>query len=346
MVQMPSFVRSGAGKIAGAVSHAGGNLTQQIKGVVAQQQAALSPTALASQAMRTADLATGGLVTAGKEFFGLAGDTGGIQAAVIGGRDIAPVYGELSQWGGLSKHLIASIYPCDDTGAEIMGQNNQSQGIMMPATEVQYEATLNWQSPFESAGPESKLPTIMAMIQSGQIGQLANVVGAAVGTDSKIGEMINKATGSIAGVSDSLKGKTGITKMNSRQVFAGMPPIRITMILHFRAVSDTETQVMEPYQKLLEWTMPQKLAESGVISEMVQAKGDVLSGMFPSDAPTMIGFRFANNRYAPMVIESVGNPLDGPMDSEGRPVYRAVQVTLATLTALDRADIANIFTRS
>lgn len=346
MVQLPDFVRSSSGKIAGAVTHAGGNLATQIRGVVAQQQAALSPAALISQATRTADLATGGLVTAGKEFFGLTGDTGGIQAAVIGGRDIAPSYGELSQWGTLSKHLIGSIYPCDDTGAEIMGENNQPQGIMMPATEVQIEYSLNWQSPFENSGPESKLPTIMAMIQSGQISQLANVVGAAVGEDSAVGKLINKATDGIAGVSDSLKGKTGITKMNSRQVFAGMPPAKITMMLHFRAVSDAETQVMQPYQQLLEWAVPKKLAESGVVSEIVQAKGDILSGMFPSDAPTMVGFRFANNRHSPMVIESVGNPLDGPMDSEGRPIYRVVQVTLATLTALDKADIANIFTRS
>ena len=63
-------------------------------------------------------------------------------------------------------------------------------------------------------------------------------------------------------------------------------------------------------------------------------------------APQMVGFTYANNRYAPMVIEGIGNPIDGPMGPTGLPIYRAVQITLATLTALDKNDVAGLFSRS
>jgi hypothetical protein len=60
----------------------------------------------------------------------------------------------------------------------------------------------------------------------------------------------------------------------------------------------------------------------------------------------MVGFKYGNNRYMPMVVESVGNPLDGPMDRGGRPIYRSVALVLATLTALDTNDVPKIFSRS
>lgn len=251
--------------------------------------------------------------------------------------------GNLSSWGKLSRHLMAQIYPCAPDGSPLLSDPVVSViPIEAPATEVNFEASFNWQSPFENAGPESKAPALMALIQSGQLSTVASALqeklpdaADAVGAKS----LLNK----VKEVGSGLQGRTGITKMNSRQVFSGMPPIKIPLVLHFRALKSGEIEVMGPYQRLLEWASPRSLAENGVFTEMLSSSRGFLDALFPSEAPTMVGFVYGNNRYGPMVIESIGNPLDGPMDENGIPIYRTVQLTLATLTALDKNDVAKIF---
>jgi hypothetical protein len=57
----------------------------------------------------------------------------------------------------------------------------------------------------------------------------------------------------------------------------------------------------------------------------------------------MIGFTYGGQTFKPMVIESLSNPLDSPRYRDGRSVYLPIQLTLATLTALDRSDVKNLF---
>lgn len=254
-----------------------------------------------------------------------------------------PVAGKdsVEGWGNLSRHLAATIYPCGPDGTALTADAVVSvAAVRVPATDVQFEASFNWQSPFENAGPESKAPALMALIQSGQLATVASALQEKVPEiASGVGSLLEKAKG----VAEGLQGRTGITKLNSRQVFSGMPPIKVTLTLHFRAIMSGGAEVVAPYQRLLEWAMPRKLAENGVFTEMLTSSRGFLDALFPSEAPTMVGFVYGNNRYGPMVIESIGNPLDGPMDENGVPIYRAVQVTLATLTALDKNDVAKIF---
>lgn len=311
---------------------------------------ALSLGSVGQAVARSADLATGGVVTRAQEILGVksgpeygavgrvSGKVGGLASSVL-----RPSEG-LSQWGNLSSKLIARMYALGSEGTEDFADGM----VRGPITEVVFDSSFNWLSPFESTGPESKAPALMAMIQTGQIGQIANVLQASgLGSVPGVGEYLKSSAEKTKSFSDDLKGRTGITKLNSRQVFSGMPPIKITMVLHLRAMTDPQTQVMDPYQKLLEWAMPKELAEDGVIAELIRnGSNEFIKSMFPSRAPTMIGFNYANNRYSPMVIEAISNPLDGPMSPEGLPIYRAVQITLATLTALDRNDVAGIFSRS
>lgn len=340
---------NGGGLIRGAASTLVGNVSGQVKGAVSREKAGIG--GLLGSVQKTVDLKTGGLLTSAKDMLGIAsgapGETG-IVDSIIGGAvgGSATTLTGLSQWGGLSEHLLATIYPVNPDGtpmADAMGL--EQAGVIGPVTDVQFEATLNWQSPFEQSGPESKAPTIMAMLQTGQIATVANAL-QAVMPEGAAGDFAGDLAGKAEKWAKDLQGRTGITKLNSRQVFAGMPPIRITMQFHLRAVNDPDAEVISPYQRLLEWAFPQKLAENGILSETLTSDQGLIMAMFPSEAPQMIGFRYANNRYPLMVIESVSNPLDGPMDSSGRPIYRSVQLTLATLTALDRRDVAPIFSRS
>lgn len=337
------------GLIRGAASSAAGKIGSQIKGAVARETGALRPGNVLNTVQRTIDLKTGGMLSGVKDLFGLAKGAAGSTEMIAGSAQSNPnqalnVTG-LPQWGALSEHLFAVLFPCDDKGVELTSTDGLSEAIYGPATDVQFDSTLNWQSPFESSGPESKAPTIMAMLQTGQLATVAHALQAVL-PEGVTGDFTRDLAGKAEKWARDLQGRTGITKLNSRQVFSGMPPIRITLQLHLRAVMDAEAEVVKPYQQLLEWSWPQELAANGILSEVLTGDGSFLDAMFPSRAPQMVGFRYGNNRYGPMVIESVANPLDGPMDSNGNPIYRSVQLTIATLTALDRRDVAGIFSRS
>ncbi|NHN76840.1 hypothetical protein HA520_06000 [Azotobacter chroococcum] len=272
----------------------------------------------------------------------VSGAVGGLVDSLLGSASAA------TQWGHLSPHLIARLYPCNPDGTEKFATPGVSSAILAPITESNFEAVLNWQSPFEQTGPESKAPALMAMVQTGQLATVANALQAFIPGEGQVSQMLSDATSSARKYAQDLENRTGITKLNSRQVFSGMPPVKLSMTLHFRALSDPQTEVMEPYQRLLEWALPQKLAEDGILPELMSAAksgSDVIKALFPSLAPQMVGFTYANNRYSPMVIESISNPIDGRLDSSGLPIYRAVQITLATLTALDKNDVSKIFRR-
>lgn len=246
-----------------------------------------------------------------------------------------------ASWGNLSRFLIARLFVCDKNGLEDVSEGE----VLAPVTECSMEMTLNWQSPFENAGPESKAPQLMAMIQSGSIGTVINSIQSLAPGEHTIFSGIADTARERAA---SLEGRTGITKLNSQQVFSGMPPMRIPMTLHFRALSDSQSEVMEPYKRLLRWALPQNLADNGVINQVISSATSstgVIDALFPSEAPRLVGVTYGNGRYAPMVIEAVQHPLDGPMDSNGVPIYRSVQITLASLTALDKRDVAKLFIR-
>lgn len=305
----------------------------------------------------------GGSVGALKDVSGIVlGPVGGGLINSLGGLGDSLGGREGSDWGHLSKHLLARIFPCDSRGVARAGE----LGVTGPATEVNFDATLNWQSPFEGIGPEAKAPALMAMLQSGSLVPVVNAIQAVLPAgDGVISSGLQRGSDTLKKAVRDLEGKTGITKLNSRQVFSGMPPIKVTLTLHFRALSDPMAEVVDPYQRLLQWAMPQRLSEDGILAGAVDGAASVEFGkftspstagegassavdkflkvMFPSDAPMLVGFIYGNNRYPAMVIESISNALDGPMDTNGRPSYRAVQLTLATLTALDRADIGKMF---
>lgn len=346
MAILPTAGKPEGGSIRGAASALAGNIGTSIKGFASKQAPGLNPRNIASQVSRTVDLNTGGLLSTVRGAF-----KGPVGSEDVAGRTIESDPNQqlnitgLPQWGGLSEHLFAQIVPCDAKGNIKKEGERVMQPILAPATDVQFESVLNWQSPFEQTGPENKAPTIMALLQTGQIATVANALQLAL-PNSAVGDFAKDLAGKAERWARSLEGRTGITKLNSRQVFSGMPPVRLTMTLHFRAVSNADIEVVEPYEKLLQWAWPQKLAENGIISEVITSDENLIHAMFPSEAPSMISFKFGNNRFPPMVIESVSNPLDGPMDSSGRPLYRAVQIAIATLTALDKNDATTLFRRS
>jgi len=251
-----------------------------------------------------------------------------------------------SDWGSMSPLLMARIFVCDSKG---VADIKEYEGVFGPMEEGSFEATFNWQSPFENMGPETKAPALTAMIQSGSLVPVLNAL-QAVNPDpnGKIGSMIDAGADKLKAAVKELEGRTGMTKLNSRQVFSGAPPTRINFSMEFRATTDAAAQVMAPLQRLLEWVFPQELAEEGILSEVLQTARDVdsfIKALFPSFAPKLLGLTYAAQTYSPMVVESISYPLHGPKDERGNFLHLTVQVSMATLTALDRPDIKRFFAR-
>ena len=247
-------------------------------------------------------------------------------------------------WDGLSSHLIASFYEVAKVGEHAWDRIEGDGGtdpvtVLAPLTEANLEMVLNWQSPFEQSGPESRAPALMAMLQSGALQPVVDAVMSKQkegegDAQSKSGEFLKQ-----------FEGRTGITKLNSTQVFSGMPPVKITVVALFRAWRNAASEVEAPFNKLMEWALPVELSEDGsVLARAVEtAKGDMgyIEALMPSKSPTRIAMKYKGRVFSPLVIESIGMPLSSPVNSSGQFVQLAVPMTLCTLTALDRKDWSN-----
>lgn len=242
-----------------------------------------------------------------------------------GAASLNPVGALGSLWDGLNPHLVASIYEVDHKG------NRIGEVVVKAALsdDANLELTLNWQSPFEQAGPESRAPALMAMLQSGALQPLAD----------RMGETVKEA---LRGGIDAARGRTGITKLNSTQVFSGMPPMRIQANLLLRAWRDPDAEVERPLDQLMKWSLPKKLAPEGTMltSAIDFTKGDksLTEAALPSEAPSLLAITYKGRTYAPMVIENVGVPLGSPIDKLGRFVQLTIPVTFSSLTAIDGSD--------
>lgn len=241
-----------------------------------------------------------------------------------------------SDWGALSPHLIASFWEVDREG----NKKKDSDVVVKAAVtdDANLEITLNWQSPFEQAGPETKAPTLFALMQTGVAQQIFDSLSFDKDLDSPA-----KATRLL----QQFEGRTGITKLNSVQVFNGMPPAKIPMTLLFRAWRDPVAEVENPVDQLMQWALPIELAKDSTLLtnavDAVKGSKDWIEAVLPSKSPTLLAFHYKGRTFAPMVIESISQPLTAPIDSSGRFVEMSVQITLATLTGIDRKDWQSIY---
>lgn len=366
-----SLARDLTGEVTGAASDLiarGKGAALTVEGIVSDPIGAVGSVVggVAGAAKQAAAFVTGTTVGTlvngvGSEIIGAASSQGGLIGTVagivggVGANQAADV-----TWGKLNPKLIANFFACNSAGSLNAGEGF----VNAPITDANIEFVMNWQSPFESVGPESKAPALMAMLQTGQFATVINALqtvlpDALAGANGLLNDTANKARE----VASAIEGRTGITKLNSRQVFSGMPPIKINLTLHLRALKDPEREIYQHYQRLLRWSLPQILAADGALSNIIQQGGAVgstaanggvaqaarssgdatIKALFPSIAPLMVGMTYGGQVFKPMVLESISNPLDGPRYRDGKYVYLPVQVTLSSLTALDRSDVAKMF---
>lgn len=237
-----------------------------------------------------------------------------------------------SKWTGLNPSLLASLYPCDARGRQVDGPL-----VVAPLTEGTIELTANWQSPFEQSGADSKAPAITAMAQLGTLQSYAETF---LGKGSDTGALA-RLRQQLTEVSEAAQGRTGATKLNTTQVFTGSAPVKIPVTLIFRAFDNPAAEVTAPLDQLARWTLPRQLAPDGALVSAVQALRDgqgLLKALLPSVAPQMVALRHGGYTFAPLVIESMSRPIQVPRASDGQPLHVAVQLMLASLTAMDADD--------
>lgn len=230
-------------------------------------------------------------------------------------------------WGSLNPHLIVKIQAQNNIKSGGTGTIIQGVFVGDPTLDI----NLNWQSPFESSGAEAKAPALMSMLQSGAFQPLIDSLG---GTAQKIfGDTVAEA-----------KGRTGITKLNSTQVFSGMPPIKLQGSILLRAWSNPTQEVEQPMDQLIKWSLPYLLANEGtMLSNLINySKGNndktLIQALMPSIAPTLVSITYKGRTYSPMVIEHISLPIGSPSNVDGQYTQMLIQVTFSSLKALDGSD--------
>lgn len=224
-----------------------------------------------------------------------------------------------SVWDGLNPYLLASIWEVDKNGNRV----NHDLEVRAPLTESDLEVEMNWQSPFENAS-QNTLPTAQQVAQSGVAQPVANVVDNVLGTNT-------------SGFLDSVKGRATVTKLNSTQVFSGMPPFKFNITALFRAWMDPVDEVHEPFDQLMKWALPEYLAPDGPLSRV--GKGGLgVDTLLPSKVPTLIAVKYKDCVYSPLVIESITKQTNSPINNQGFFTSLEVPMRLASLTAIDRND--------
>lgn len=239
-----------------------------------------------------------------------------------------------SIWSGLNQNLLASIYPVDAQGSPLVDDTT----VVAPITDANLDMTANWQSPFEQAGADSKAPAIMSLLQQGGLESYVTTILGKGNPNGGLGAQISQI---VTDFSRQAQGRTGMTKLNSTQIFTGSPPIKLPMTLHFRAFKNPKAEVQDPIDQLARWMLAQELAPGGALVEAIKALKDgqgLLKALLPSRAPQMVAFTHGGYTFSPMVIESISHPITVPRTKAGEMLHVAVTLTLATLTALDVGD--------
>lgn len=240
----------------------------------------------------------------------------------------------------LNSGLLCEIFECDEQG-NFIGNVLVKAFISEP---LNLNVTQNWSSPFENTGAETKAPALTALLQSGQAQAMVAAIDALVPESFKqaipnpLKKIIDNGQKGLDDALTTLKGRTSMTKVNSRQIYASMPPVKMTLPLYFRAWGEPVIEVESPINQIMEWHLSKKIADKSVLQGIVEAKDISLEGLFPSLIPSFIGIRYANRSYSPFIITSVDEPLNVQRDSDLNRIYCDLSVSIESLTALDRDD--------
>jgi hypothetical protein len=260
---------------------------------------------------------------------------------------------DMVQWGGVSDLLIGKIFLCDKDGNRLDGSPVVSASV--PSADMSFSS--QFQTPFQNSSPESRLPTLMGMAQSGQLmTSLGNVVGntsqniSALGQVAQVGLELAKAGSEALGLDKlaqgvgaafvELEGRSNFTKVNSTQIYVSTESVEINVTLFFMALANAKTEVEDQIRLLSEWSVAKSLSTQGLLESFT---ADGYKGLFPSEIPPYVSFAYSGKTYTPMFITNVSAPLVAPIDKDGNRLSLQVNVTLLSRQAWDAQDIRKLY---
>lgn len=231
---------------------------------------------------------------------------------------------ETSNWGSIHPDLIADFVQIDVHGNET--------GVSFKALvkDGNVEQSFEWVSPFENMTAENDRMSIMGMAQTGGIGNMAQILG--VATEGEPTGLASAGIEKLKALSDAVSGRSSITKANSTQVYSGHAPLKVDMTLVFRAWQDPQSEVTAPFTALQRMAYPREMARS--VADIASEKGASVELLFPSEAPKLISLTYKGETYPPLVIESIGKPLDAPYSPMGD-IWLEVPVSLHSFQSID-----------
>lgn len=255
------------------------------------------------------------------------------------------------QWGRLSKGLLAEIYPLKKINRDGGTFDFERAGASVFAllTEGQIEFANNYTTPFESSNPETRLPNLMAMLQSGQ---LISAFGQIFGEQKPQGSLqITDPSGFLQQAGDlvqSLEGRSNLTKVNSTEIYVSTSPLKMPLTFVLRAWQDAKTEVEDPIARLESWTLPEYLYDQGLLVSLAQSfkngenREQNVQSLWPSKVPPFVAIQYAGRTYKPLLIETISSPLVVERDPDLNRLFAQVTLSVTSRTALDAPEWAGM----
>lgn len=232
-------------------------------------------------------------------------------------------------YANTSPHLLVTVTPCDKDG-NILGLGKVT-GFFIDGSET---IESQWQTPFENSNPEHKLPTFMAMLQSGQLVESMASIFGTPSDGSMSGELAQKA--------EELIGKTSLTKVNTQQIFLSTQSVRMSLSVFFIAINNAYSEVESQIARLKMWALPQHLSDKSIIQNVAE-NGMSIANLFPSDIPSFVAISVHGKTYAPFIIENLSNPIKAPIDKDGNRLSVTLEMSVMSRSAWDSRDVAKLY---
>lgn len=226
--------------------------------------------------------------------------------------------------GGLSPLQTVKIYRVYRLPEGGWGRvPNQDVHIIVgfPIGETVLTLSTNWNSPFENAGLESVAGNTTSLLQSGELAEIAQLIGLETGQITNAGD------------------RSSMNLLSSTQIFSGQPPADLPLTLRFRAIKDAHKEVELPIRFLASWMVAQEIREGGGLR--IAAK-DAKSGsvgaetLLPTKIPVFVCVEYGNRIFQPMIIESITEPINTKLNRLGQRTECEISLKLQSLFAWDR----------
>nr|WP_252322628.1 hypothetical protein [Acinetobacter beijerinckii] len=251
-------------------------------------------------------------------------------------------------WGYVSKHKFAEFNLCTmgrnpDNNEPFFSYDTSQPTIRAFLTDGDISFESQWQTPFENSNPELKMPMMMAALQTGQALASGGAAGTAIRNNfgDATADLISKGFQPLAEFAKGVEGKTNLNKVNTTQVFLSTASVHLNLSVFFIALKDARAEVENKLMYLQSWSLPTKLSQGTVLTDLISEGGD---GLFSGLIPPYITVTTHGKTYIPFILQSVSAPIVTPIDKDGNRLSLTVNLSLISRTAWDAQDVRNLYT--